>query len=242
MGKMYLSAPSKRVPKRVPVLIKRKKNIARVPKNKLRNLVQPAKQHRAFTGSFLNLSNPVGLGVTHLIGYATGIDRGDQVNQRDGQAVFVKGINIKCTMNNSGTKGRGFRIAVVSPITPAGGAIPTNLTDIFTNNLFSVQPYDKLSGSLVFPINRTKYKVYYDRVFNIMPESSVGGNRLVEKYVKINRRAIYQSAVATSIVQGGLYVLVMPADWDNNNTNIDNVVNLYTTTYFRDAHYQWATY
>lgn len=235
MGKIYKSSTATTYTKKAnfPRYVKKQRT-----KKQIRDIAMPARQKRFLPNATLDTNSAIAEDVTHLRENITLIGQGTNINERDGASIFVRGISVNLSMNNNGSKTRGVRVLIVSPKSAIGGDLPTGLTDLFSNVTYTASSYDKLSGTMVNPIFKDKYRVFLDKVVKLPPESLSPGNVTKKYWVKINKLVTYAKPDGLAIYNK-LYFLLLLGEYDNATSVSTNVCNAFITIHYRDGHLQF---
>lgn len=223
-------------------IIRKKKQFKKKPPiniNRMRDLINPAKQTRFDVGSNImeTVSPILNNGITYLNIDLTSINRGDFLNNREGGAIKIKGVSISLMASNSSTKTRALRFVLVTPIDNlhADPALATFYAN--ANYAHAGLPFNKLSRSINNPINRQDYKIHCDKVINLKSDigSTSGVNRKIWCPLKDHRVTYAQDG--TIVLTGRLFLYVLLCEYDDNTDAALAVVRTFSTVYFRDAHY-----
>lgn len=206
--------------------------------SKIRDITSVAKESRDLTsGTAMNTSAVVAdNNLTYLKIDLTDIVKGNDIDQREGSTIHIKGVKLTLTGGNNGTKSRAIRLLVLSPISFSEGDVDATLTKIFIDADYNPTGYDKLSGTILYPINREKYKVYYDRTIRSPPETVAGGGLHKKIYKKMNLNVEYDKGGGTTAIKNKLYFLALLCEYDNTVSPLTNVINVYSRVYFRNGH------
>lgn len=176
-------------------------------------------------------------GIDHL----TDIQIGNEVDNRTGKSIFLKGIKFNVSLtNNSLGKPRVVRCLVVHTRNKDGDLLDTSTwTDLYTSNTFGDRPADAKSGDIVFPINRDILDVYYDRLVTLSTETSFRGCAQFSKYLKINRKVTYDDSgspgIGPQLTSGRFYVIFHVCEPDDTlDASVVRITGL-ARVFFTDA-------
>lgn len=203
---------------------------------------QPAKQIRFLQQSTsLNTNAAIAAGNNFLIENLSNIAQGDQLNQRERDSVMIKSISIKMIASqdfNANTKARGLRVVIVRPYSHQNVFDSATLSNIFEDETYGNQPYDKLIDSLVFPINRDNLVCYYDKTFRLIPENLTLAGLSRRIFIKLNVPIRYNDVGGPAALpaNGPLYLIAMIAEYDASTTLVNTCLSVLSTVYFRDQY------
>lgn len=226
----------------------KKEHVTKISKKVVLDMIkhdQPPKQKRFLsTGLSMNTS-VIALGTSHLVIELSNLAQGDNVTQREGSGVHVKGVGLRMSGANQSNKFRAIRTCIISPSSyTRGDLVPASLGEIFTDQGYNATAFDALSGTSLWPINNEKFKVYHDKIHNFYPMVGTVGGGLpsgspfkLKKYIKISHNVIYDRIAGSGAapIEGKLYLVVMLAENDNAPNANDAIINVLATTYFNDS-------
>lgn len=148
-----------------------------------------------YSQNFTNIDEQPGNFPTYQLGVA--ISQGDALGQRDGDRIQYKAFSVQHTIRNNITNRRlFFRFMLLQNKLPQ---------EIVTDGLFqgegaTSEPLNYQAGpvsEIIKPLNRTKYKVLFDKVVTIGPQTANDGRRstrLLRFYIPIRKILKYQVA------------------------------------------------
>ncbi len=209
--------------------------------NQVRNIVkvtQPPKQKRFANGQTLRTDLAIAVNANFMFSEISNISQGLTLITRTKNSVTATGLSLKMTTSDSSIlDNRGLRIMVISPVSSNGDLDVALLSNLFENGTYGTQAYDKLSGSLINPINKDFFKVYYDKVIRVTRKGEAQGNTYFDKYIKFNHKILYDdvAGLAADPKFGKLYLVVTMNEFDNTPSDAELLVNYMATVYFRDS-------
>lgn len=210
---------------------------------KLRDRILPSKQVK-----FIKLGGTLTYGMnsndaiaddgkTYMKLDLTAISLGPQINQRIGTTLMIKGISFRLVIANNGSKNRCFRTILISPRSHLSGDVDATLSKLFTDYSGTAVAYDKLSGSIIKQVNRSKFRVFYDKNFKVGPESSTYGNLDKKVYKRLHIPVEYKQILDTAEAEiNQLYLICMINEYDNTVVDVSNTATMTATVYYRDGH------
>lgn len=173
--------------------------------------VNQLKEYR--TGGTHNLSSTV---VANAIGSSSlsYILKGDELFQREGNAVYLKRVQVRWNAeNNSTAQARMVRILIVKENVINTGSVSG--TTIFQDQDFADFATSGLQNRLAYPINTRLWQVIADRKFSI-PAKNAGVNSVKSGMfsLPIRRRVVFYptSASTTETSTGHYYIVTLVGD------------------------------
>lgn len=160
----------------------------------------------------MKYNNSLSTSVTAASGYIihlSAIAQGDNTNNRHGNSIFLRYINIKGNVRiGSAEPYTRVRVALVIDNQQIGDTSPA-LTDCYQ----TASPDSFLNTSTV-----GRFKVLLSRVFNLSPDKPIASmdiNKVVRHHVRFNGTA------ATDIQKGGVYLLAMSDQYTGTAPSFD---------------------
>lgn len=145
---------------------------------------------------------------TYIIG--NGIAKGTDLGDRVGDSVFMKGLELKFKLqNDNSTFPVLLRLFVVQELRP-NESISEDLFEPESDTFTPIDLQAANSMQIYKNINKRKYKVLFDRVYNVpakLPNTGYNNQIYDDVYVPINRRITYSTETTTAVYTSPSIVL-----------------------------------
>jgi hypothetical protein len=112
--------------------------------------------------------------------------------------------------------------------------LSANLSNLYTNAAFGNVGITALQGDIIRPINQNVVEVFYDKLFNLRPETEAG--LVVKAKVRIGRKVSYPPAAPTSVdpVNGSYHIIFAIIEQDSTPRGDTVIATMFARTFFKD--------
>lgn len=176
--------------------------------------------------------------------FAADIGEGDAYGNRDGMKILLLGATVILNLRQDSPLGGAnawIRILVLKRNFPSQG-----ITELFrstdeTGNGINYATLAPDKDQILYPINKLKYGVKYDRKFRLLAAQYVdrwqadGRDFLNRKlYIRFNKRITYTEETSEAAHLRPNYHMVMFIQWDDGNESREANYDVGIYTYFKD--------
>lgn len=151
-------------------------------------------------------STTVPLSFTEII--LNNISPGDNLNQRNGSKIYMKGVSYDFTFSNDHTKTRKVRFMIVGANNKSGDTLDNvNWSDIYQSATFGNRTPDAKAGDLTAVINKTVLHTFCDKHYTVKPNTD--GATEIRGYCKIGKYCTFDDTGSTTALMSGKIRLVL---------------------------------
>ena len=195
----------------MPVRIKK---YSKSPKRQVaQKALRIAKSNRSLINTDIrsrNLNLPVAPNTTGEVQQLTNISQGDNVNERQGNAITLKSLKLAGTVTlHASASGSHVRIMIVRD--NLGTTTPPVIGDMFS----SVLQFNDNKHRLAAPQVVKRFTVLYDR-FYMMDTSGLGTIKAIKFSKVLNSKCYFTGTASTNEGKGNLYLFIASNEATND--------------------------
>ena len=181
----------------------RSKSVAKIA-TRVHHRLEPTKELRNLTNKQMKTSVLQDGFMTVAI---SNISKGNQLNQRDADAMYLSYVHFVLTAANQDDKCKRLRVMLVRDKSPAQALDATNWTNLYRNELFADSTATNTQKDLCYLLNQNILEVKFDKQYVLKPRSE--GSLVIKQKVRIGQKVLYNPVTASSAPTSGAWYIIV---------------------------------